>query len=135
MNYPTNSPKLFAAAVSQWLLVLPAALLLAAAALRQLQPARYEPARTISAMLVWILPSISHSVAALLFVGLPAIALIVGCMTLLRSWHRSGTLRQDAGAALASFGGIWRSWCLERARCWLAPFWPRFSSTSSRTES
>jgi|SRR5215470_3296477 len=102
MNYPTNSPKLFAAAVSQWLLVLPAALLLAAAALRQLQPAQYEPARTISAMLVWILPSISHSGAALLFVGLPAIALMVGCMTLLRSWHRSGTLRQDVGAALAS---------------------------------
>ena len=102
MNYPTNSPKLFAAAVSQWLLVLPAALLLAAAALRQLQPAQYEPARTISAMLVWILPSISHSGAALLFLGLPLVAAIAGGATLLALWGKSESLRQDVTAALAS---------------------------------
>jgi len=36
MNHPASSPKLSFLAVSEWLLVLPAALLLAAAALRQL---------------------------------------------------------------------------------------------------
>ena len=36
MYHPASSPKLSALAVSEWLLVLPAALLLAAAALRQL---------------------------------------------------------------------------------------------------
>jgi len=95
MNYPINSPKLFAAAVSQWLLVLPAALLLATAALRQLQPAQYEPARTSWTIFDWTTTHISNAGAALLFVGLPAIAVIAGFAALLMIWRRSETLRQD----------------------------------------
>jgi len=101
-NHRTNSPKLFTAAVSEWLLVLPAALLLGAAALRQLQPAQYEPARTISAMLAWLMPSISRSGAALLFLGLPAVATVAGGATLLALWGKSEGLREDVIAALAS---------------------------------
>lgn|SRR5690242_11035576 len=79
MNHPASPSKLFAYAVSEWLLVLPAILLLGAAALRQLQPAEREPARTISMIFSLIGPRISHFDAALLFLGLPGIAAISGC--------------------------------------------------------
>jgi len=50
MNVGTNPSarpvKLLALAVSEWLLVLPAAALLLAAALRLVQPREYEPARS-----------------------------------------------------------------------------------------
>ena len=102
MNHPASSPKLFALAVSEWLLVLPATFLLGAAALRQLQPAEHQPARTISMIFSWMGPRISHFDTALLFLGLPGIAAIAGCVALLMAWHRSETLRQDTVAVLTS---------------------------------
>ena len=102
MEHPERSLKLSALAVSAWLLVLPATLLLGGAALRQLQPAQNEPTRTISAILVWIVPRISHAGAALLFLGLPGIAAVAGCVALFRAWRRSETLRQDTVAVFTS---------------------------------
>ena len=102
MNHHASPSKLFALAVSEWLLVLPATLLLAGAALRQLQPAQNEPARTISAIFAWLGPRISHADAALLFLGLPSIAAIAGCVALLMAWRRSETLRQDTFSVLTS---------------------------------
>lgn len=102
MNHAASPSKLVALAVSEWLLVLPAALLLGAAALRQLQPAEREPARTISMIFSWIGPRISHFDAALVFLGLPGIAAIAGCVAILIAWRRNETLRQDALAVLAS---------------------------------
>ena len=78
MNHPASSPKLSALAVSEWLLVLPAALLLAAAALRQLQPRQFEPARTSWAIFEWTTKHISQAGAAWLFLILPAVALAAG---------------------------------------------------------
>ena len=103
MNHPASPAKLFALALSEWLLVLPATLLLGGAALRQLQPPQYEPARTISTIFAWVGPRISHADAALLFLGLPGIAAIAGCMVLLMAWRRSETLRQDTIAVFTSF--------------------------------
>lgn len=102
MPHPASSSKLIAVAVSEWLLVLPAALLLGAAALRQLQPAAHEPARTISMFLAWVGPRISHTDAALLFLALPGVAVVAGCVALLLLWRGSETLRQDVSAAVAS---------------------------------
>ena len=53
MKNATNSFRLFAVAASEWLLVLPATLLLAGSALRQLQPPQYDPARTIGMIFEW----------------------------------------------------------------------------------
>lgn len=103
MNHPASPSKLFALAVSEWLLVLPAILLLGAAALRQLQPAESEPARAISIIFSLIGPRISHFDAALLFLGLPGIAAISGCVAILVAWRKSETLRQDTATMLASF--------------------------------
>jgi hypothetical protein len=102
MNHPASPAKLFALALSEWLLVLPASLLLGGAALRQLQPPQNEPARTMSTILAWIGPRISHADAALLFLGLPGIAAITGCVVLLTAWRRSEALRQDTVAVLTS---------------------------------
>ena len=102
MKNPVSPFKLFAVAASEWLLVLPATFLLGAAVLRQLQPPQYEPARTISLMSERIGPHISRAGAALLFLGLPSVAVIVGFAALLMIWRRSETMRQDVTAALTS---------------------------------
>ncbi len=102
MTHASNPFRLSLVAAGEWLLVLPAALLLAAAALRQLQPPAHEPARTISMLFNWAVPHISRSGAALLFIGLPAVVVVIGGATLLRLWRGNETLRQDAVAALAS---------------------------------
>ena len=102
MEHRKNAPKFFAAAFSAWLLVLPAAILLAAAALRLMQPRQYEPARTSWVIFEWAMAHISRAGAALLFIGLPAIAVAVGCAVLLWVWRRNETLRQDVTAVIAS---------------------------------
>lgn len=103
MNHPARSSRLSVLAVSEWLLVLPATLLLGGAALRQLQPPQNEPTRTISTIFAWIGPRITHADAALLFLILPGIAAIAGCVALLMAWRRSETLQQDTVAVLTSF--------------------------------
>src|SRR5437764_15000259 len=102
MNHPASSPKLSALAVSEWLLVLPAALLLASAALRQLQPRQFEPARTSWAIFEWTTTHISQAGAAWLFLILPAVALAAGFAGIALGWPRGEALRQDAMALFAS---------------------------------
>lgn len=102
MNQPASPYKLSVLAVSEWLLVLPATLLLTAAVLRPLQPRQFEPARTSWAIFEWTTTHISQTGAAWLFLALPALALVAGCAGLMLAWRRSETLRQDAIAALAS---------------------------------
>ncbi len=102
MQHPASPSKLFAVAISEWLLVLPSALLLGAAALRFFQPREYEPARTSWAIFEWATTHISHGGAALLFLGLPGVAVVGGCAALLLLWRGNETLRQDVTAAVAS---------------------------------
>jgi hypothetical protein len=45
---------------------------------------------------------VSRSGAALLFIGLPAIAVVAGFAVLLMVWRGNETLRQDATAVMAS---------------------------------
>ena len=102
MQHPASPSKLFAVAISEWLLVLPPALLLAAAALRFLQPRQYEPARISWMIFEWATTHISHAGAALLFIGLPGVAVVAGCATLLLHWRGDEGLRQDVTAVVAS---------------------------------
>lgn len=102
MNQSASSPKLFVAAFSEWLLVLPATVFLAAAAMRLLQPRQFEPARTSWMLFEWTITHVSHAGAAVLFLALPAIAVAGGGATLLVLRRKSETLRQDAAACLAS---------------------------------
>ena len=92
-------------AIGEWLLVLPAALLLAAGALRSLQPPQHEPARTSWIIFEWTAAHVSRLGAALLFLGLPGIVAIVGCAALLRIWSTDQVLRQDAQPTMATMPG------------------------------
>ena len=102
MNQPASPSKLSVLAVSEWLLVLPATLLLAAAVLRQLQPRQFQPGRTAWMIFEWTSTHISQTGAAWLFLALPALALVAGCASLMLAWRKSETLRQDTMALLAS---------------------------------
>jgi hypothetical protein len=102
MDHPASSPKLSVLAVSEWLLVLPATLLLAAAALRQLQPRQFEPARTSWGIFEWTTTHISRAGAAWLFLVLPALAAVSGCVGLMLAWRKNETLRRDVVAVVTS---------------------------------
>jgi hypothetical protein len=95
--------QLSAFAVGEWLLVLPATVFLAAAALRLLQPRQYEPARTSWIIFEWTTTHISPLGAALLFIGLPGLVVLVSAITLLRIWRADQTLREDAALGLTIF--------------------------------
>ena len=88
--------RLLLVAVCEWLIVLPATLLLAAAALRMLQPREYEPARTSWILLEWTAAHVTRLDAAILFIGMPGVVLVTGCATLLRKWWQDQALRHDA---------------------------------------
>ena len=102
IKHPASPPKLFALAVSEWLLVLPATLLLAAAVLRQLQPRQFETARTSGAIFEWTTVHISQAGAGCLFLVLPAVATVSGCVGLKLAWRKSEALRQETVTLLAS---------------------------------
>jgi len=102
-THSSNAFRLALLAIGEWLMVLPATLLLAAAALRSLQPPQHEPARTSWIIFEWTAAHVSRLGAALLFLGMPGIVAIVGCAALLRIWRTDQALRQDAIAALATF--------------------------------
>lgn len=88
-------------ALGEWLLILPASALLAVAALRMLQPARYEPAHTSLLILNWTTEHISRMGAAVLFLGMPGVVAIGGFATLWRAWQTDSELRDDVTEAAA----------------------------------
>ncbi len=56
-------------ALSEWVMVLPATVFLAAAALRQLQPRQYEPSHTSWLIFEWTMATRFESGARVLFNG------------------------------------------------------------------
>jgi len=93
--------KLFAFAIMELLLVMPATLFLGLAALRSMQPRQYQPARIGWIIFEWMANNLTRVDAAVIFLVLPAIAFILGIAALLRSWQRDERLRWDAIAFLA----------------------------------
>jgi len=97
----SKSRRLPVIAIAEWLMVLPAAVLITAAALRLLQPRQFEPARTSGLILEWAMTHISRLGAATLFLGMTGLVVIVGCAKLLQGWRKDQALRQDAVLGLA----------------------------------
>jgi hypothetical protein len=100
---PSKQSRLPLVTISGWAMVLPAAVVLATAALRLLQPRQYEPSHTSWIIFEWTTTHISQMGAAVLFWGLPAAALILGCAVLLRNWREDEALRRDVKLALGIF--------------------------------
>ena len=90
-------------AISEWLLVLPATVFLAAASLRLLQPRQYQPARTGWIIFEWTTTHISQIGAAVLFLGMPGLVVVAGCGALLRMWRKDQALRHDVLLGLTVF--------------------------------
>src|SRR5215467_11523487 len=88
-------------AALEWLLVLPAVVFLFAAALRNLQPVEYEPARTSAALVAWTVAHVSRLGASILFLGLPGLVVLAGGGTFLRTWRADARLRQDSAMTFA----------------------------------
>ena len=103
MDDSASSHKLSRLAVSEWLLVLPAALLLGAAVLRQLQPRQFERMRASWAIFEWTTTHISRTGAAWLFLVLPAEGLAAGFAGMMLTWPRNEALRRDASEIIACF--------------------------------
>jgi len=95
--------RLTVVAVYGWLMVLPATVFLAAAALRMLQPRQYEPARTSWILFEWTAAHVTRLEAAILFVGMPGIVFITGCAALLRRWRQDPALRHDSAAPFSAW--------------------------------
>ncbi len=85
----------------EWLMVLPAMVLHAAAALRVLQPRQYEPAHTSWIIFEWTMTHVSRLGATILFIGMPGVAVTAGCAALLRNWGQDQRLRKDLTFAFA----------------------------------
>jgi hypothetical protein len=80
-------------AVTQLVLIFPAALFMTAVVTRHLQPLQFEPAHAAQQIVRWY--SVRYWTLWVLLIGLPFAALLTGCVTLLRNWNR-GPNRQQA---------------------------------------
>ena len=96
-----------AVALSQWLMVLPAATFLAAAAARLLQPRQYQPAHASWILFRWTMTHISHSGAALPFLAMPGLAPILGGVAVVGVWRKDPTFRSDVTETVTILGRYW----------------------------
>jgi hypothetical protein len=89
-------------AVAEWAMVLPASIFLAAAALRSLQPRQYEPAYMSWLIFEWTMQHVSRLGAGILFLGLPAAALLIGRGLLAQKWRGDEMFRRDVIAVFSA---------------------------------
>ncbi len=94
-----------AAAFLAALLVLPALLLLASAAVRLMQPTQYQPAHAADAIFTWF--TALHAGGAILVAG-PVLALLLGLLAVWRRLSADADLRADVGLFLAVTGRLLR---------------------------
>lgn len=87
-------------AALELLLVFPAVLFMTALFTRSIQPTQFEPAHTAQLIVDWYAAR-THLGLWLFLIALPLAVLIIGAITLLRSWRRDPDLRDAAGRFLA----------------------------------
>lgn len=90
-----------AIAITEVVLIFPAALFMTALFVRNLQPMQYEPAHTAQRIVMWY-SARPHAGLWVLLMALPLAVLVTGCVTLLRSWKADAELRQSARQTLAA---------------------------------
>ena len=93
----------YSIAITELLLIFPAALFMAALFARNLQPPQYEPAHTAQQVVAWYAARPRLGLWGLL-IALPLAVLVTGCGTLLRRWSDEIELRQAARQTLATLG-------------------------------
>jgi len=88
-------------ATLELLLVCPASLFMLALFLRAIQPPQYQPAQTARLVVDWFAAR-PHVGLDLCLIALPFIALIIGCLAVLRAWRTDAQLRESALQTLAA---------------------------------
>jgi hypothetical protein len=87
-------------AAAELVLIFPAALFMTAVVTRHLQPLQYELAHTAQQIVIWY--SVRRWTLWVLLIGLPFAALVSGCGTLLRNWHRAPDSQEPARQSSAA---------------------------------
>ena len=90
-----------AIAAAELLLIFPAVLFITALFVRELQSQQYEPAHTAQLIVMWYAARPRLGLWVLLM-ALPVAVLVIGCVTLLRSWNDDYELRKAARQTLAA---------------------------------
>ena len=90
-----------ALAMTELLLVFPAALFMTALFVRNLQPQQYEPAHTAQRIVDWFAAR-PHVGLWVLLIAMPFLVLFVGAVTLVRTWREDGVLRESARQVTSS---------------------------------
>jgi heme/copper-type cytochrome/quinol oxidase subunit 3 len=88
-------------AATEFLLVFPGALFMAALIVRSLQPTQYEPAHTAQRLVEWYSARLILGLYVFL-IALPFAALVIGCATVLRSWRSDAGFRRATLETLAA---------------------------------
>jgi hypothetical protein len=84
-----------ALATLELLLIVPAALFMTALFVRNLQPQQFEPAHTAQRIVDWYAAR-THLGLWIFLIGFPLAVLLIGCVSLMRSWRADPTLRLTA---------------------------------------
>jgi hypothetical protein len=84
-----------ALATLELVLIVPAALFMTALFVRNLQPQQYEPAHTAQRIVAWYAAR-THLGLWLFLIGFPLAVLVIGCVSLIRSWRADPALRTAA---------------------------------------
>ena len=81
-----------ALATLELVLIIPAALFMTALFVRDLQPQQFEPAHTAQRIVAWYAARTRLGLW-LFLIAFPLAVLVIGCVSLIRSWHADPTLR------------------------------------------
>jgi cytochrome b561 len=84
-----------AVATLELVLIVPAALFMTALFVRNLQPQQFEPAHTAQRIVDWYAAR-THLGLWVFLIGLPLSVLLIGCVSLVRSWRLDPALRTAA---------------------------------------
>ena len=82
-------------AITELLLIFPAALFMTALFVRNVQPPQFEPAHTAQQIVTWYAMRPRTGLWGLL-IALPLVVLVTGCATLVRRWSADPELRLAA---------------------------------------
>ena len=98
---------LCAFAVTECLLICPAAFFILVATVHSMRPGEYELAHGSAIIFEWMKSHLTRTHAAIMFIIFPAVAFTLGITTLLQSWQQDELFRWDAMAFAAVLRRNW----------------------------
>ena len=94
-------------AVTECLLICPAAFFILVAVVHSMRPGEYELVHGSAIIFEWMKSHLTRTHAAIMFIIFPAVAFTLGITTLLQSWQQDELFRWDAMACAAVLRRNW----------------------------